>query len=240
MKEIFHFLRHAPATLALKRRLSQRELYDVVMDRADASGLANERKALTANLAGTVLEVGCGTGHMFSHYPATGRAEVIALEIDPAFAELARARASALPHITVREGDAERMPIEDASIDVVIIALVLCSVGDPMRVLAETRRVLRPGGQVRLIEHVRSTGAAAGLAMDLANPIWLALNGQGCRMNRNTERTLASAGFVLEEVHAFKLFAAGLPAFPMRRIVAHPPSGITKRVVSTDLPHLLA
>lgn len=221
MRELFHFLRHAPGTLVLKQRLSQEELYDVVMDRADAAGLADERRRLVSDLEGTVVEVGCGTGHMFPHYSA--RAKVIAIENDARFAARARERAKTVAaQVTVTDGDALALPLADASADAVVLGLVLCSVNDVPRALAEAKRVLAPGGELRLLEHVRSPRPITGLLMDAANPIWLALNGQGCRMNRDTERALADAGITVSEVEPFKVFSAGLPAFPMRRMRARP------------------
>lgn len=223
MKELFHFLRHAPATLVEKSRLSQREIYDVVMDRADEAGLARERAALVGDVRGDVLEIGCGTGHMFAHYPEGAR--VTGLELDADFAEAARRRAKkedVRAKIDVVLGDGGALPVPDASFDVVVSSLVLCSVDEPAKVLAEIKRVLRPGGEVRLIEHVRSPRPVAGVLMDVANPIWLFLNGQGCRLNRRTEQTLREQGFSLDDIVPFQVFSAGLPAFPMRRMIARP------------------
>jgi ubiquinone/menaquinone biosynthesis C-methylase UbiE len=215
LAEIVHLCRHAPATLALKRKLPQVELYATLIERADAAGLAQRRRELVEDLTGQVVEIGCGTGAMFRHYRD---ADVIGVEPDPAFAE--RARRELTPRITVVEGGGEALPLPDASVDAAVLALVLCSVDSVEAVLREVRRVVRPGGQVRLIEHVRSERRIAGALMDLANPLWLWLNGQGCRMNRDPLPALAHAGFEVLPPTSFQIFSAGMPAFPLRAIRA--------------------
>src|SRR5688572_31778372 len=103
IREVFHFLRHAPATLKLKKGLSQAELYDTLMDRADAAGLGARRDALVEGLHGDVLEIGAGTGRMFRRYRADAR--VTAIEPDPAFRERSVApAAAATARVTVVDG----------------------------------------------------------------------------------------------------------------------------------------
>jgi SAM-dependent methyltransferase len=218
--EIAHFVRHAPATLALKRRTTQAELYETIISRVDEAGMDEHRAALGRGLRGRVLEIGAGTGAMFRHYGPD--VDLVALEPDASFLELARPKAkSAACRVELVAGSAEQMPFADASFDGVVVALVMCSVPDIGRVLAEVVRVLRPQAPIRLIEHVKSPHAVAGALMSLLDPVWLALNGQGCHMNRDTEAELVRARLVLDDVRAFQLFAPGLPAFPMRRIEAH-------------------
>jgi len=101
-----------------------------------------------------------------------------------------------------------------------VLALVLCSVPSPAAVLAEVRRVLRPGGQLRLLEHVRSERPVAGWLMDRVDGAWLRLNAQGCHLNRDPRPALADAGFRVEHDDGVQVFSAGLPAFPMRVIRA--------------------
>jgi ubiquinone/menaquinone biosynthesis C-methylase UbiE len=219
LREVAHFVRHAPATLALKRRVSQDELYETVMARADAAGLVEQRAALVRGLRGRVLEIGAGTGAMFPHYAS--EVTLVALEPDERFVTRARDRvATAKCTVEIVVGSALDLPFPAGSFDAIVSCLVLCSVDDPTKALAEIARVARPGASVRLLEHVRSPHAVAGALMSLFDPIWVALNGQGCHMDRNTEQTLASAGFVLDAVHAFQVFSPGIPAFPMRRIEA--------------------
>lgn len=220
LSEIAHVLRHAPATLALKRKLPQEDLYDTLMARADAAGFAERRQALVAGLRGRVAEIGCGTGAMFQHY--TGVEHVTAVEPDPAFAAKAReaARTATVP-IEVIEADGAAMPLGDASVDAVVVALVLCSVPSVDAVCSEIVRIVKPGGEVRLLEHVKSPRRVAGALMAAVDPLWFRLNGQGCHLNRDPLPALARAGLEIDSVEPFQIWSAGLPAFPMRFIRAH-------------------
>lgn len=217
--EIAHVLRHAPATLALKRRVSQDELYATLIGRADEAGLADKRRAIVEGLRGHVVEIGCGTGAMFAHYEGIDR--VTAIEPDAAFAARAReaARAARVP-IEVLEASGEAIPLADGSVDAAVVALVLCSVPSVPVLCAEIARVVRPGGEVRLIEHVCSPRPVAGLLMRAVNPLWLWVNGQGCHLDRNPLPELERAGLHVERIEPFQIWSAGLPAFPMRAIFA--------------------
>lgn len=214
LREIGHFLRHAPGVLREQRGRSQAELYEHLMERAEGAGLGAARARLVGDLEGRVLEIGSGTGRTFRHYPAGAR--VVGVEPDAGFLGLRDGRFPAL------RGSGTALPFATDSVDHVVIALVLCSVPDPGAVLAEARRVLRPGGTVRLLEHVRSERAVAGLLMDAFDPIWLHLNRQGCHLNRRTEEHISSGGFEIIEREAFQLWSPGLPAFPMLRLSARP------------------
>ena len=108
----------------------------------------------------------------------------------------------------------------DAHFDAVVLGMVLCSVPSVKRVLAEAFRVLQRGGRLRALEHVRSEEVVPGFLMDLANPLWLRLNKQGCNWNRNPIGDIEAAGFVIDDVMAFKRFDTVMPAFPMRRVKA--------------------
>lgn len=221
LAEIGHFFRHAPATLALKRKLPQEELYATLIARADAAGLAERRRELVAGLRGHVVEVGCGTGAMFQYY-GDGVTKLSGIEPDAAFAAHARrAASSARVPVEVVDGTGEHLPFGDGLVDAIVLALVLCSVRDPDVVCRELARALRPGGEIRLLEHVRSPRAIAGGLMHAVNPLWLALNGQGCRMNRDPVPPLERAGFTIDRVEPFQIWSAGLPAWPMRLIFGH-------------------
>ncbi len=218
-RELGHFLRHAPAALRLKRRVGQAELYDHLCGASDEAGLGAWRARLVGDLTGDVLEVGAGTGLMFRHYGAGAR--VTALEPAAHFAALAAPRvAAATATIAVVDGTAEVLPGADGSRDGAVIGLVLCSVPRPATALAELARVLRPGAPLRLIEHVRSPRAVAGVLMRVANPLWRALNGQGCNLHRDPLPAIRAAGFTIDRVEPFQVFSPGLPAFPMRAIWA--------------------
>ncbi len=219
LREITHFVRHAPATLRLKRRLPQADLYATVMAGVDAAGMRDRRAALAAGLHGEVLELGAGTGLMFGHY--RGDVALTAVEPDAGFAALARQAAHAAPiPIEVVEAAGERLPFEAGRFDAAIVALVLCSVAEPATVLAELHRVLRPDAPLRLIEHVRSERRVAGALMRALDGAWVRLNGQGCHMARDPLPAIAAAGFTVETLTPFQIFSPGVPAFPMRWIEA--------------------
>ena len=197
------------------------ELYETIFDRAESLGLGEERRALVQDLAGDVLEIGCGTGRMFGHYGPGVR--LTAIEPDDSFRALADKRAAeARCHVRVAAGSAMALPFEDESFDAVVFSLVLCSVEDVSRALEEASRVLRPRGRLRALEHVRSPRPFSGALMRAADPFWVVLNGMGCHMSRDAEGALARAGFGIESVERFQVFAPCLPAFPMRRITATP------------------
>ena len=114
------------------------------------------RRELLSGLSGRVLEVGAGAGTNFEHYPP-GVSEVIAVEPERFLRERARVAASrAAVAITVLDGVAEQLPVEDGCCDAAVASLMLCSVPDQAVALAELRRVLRPRGELRFYEHVLS------------------------------------------------------------------------------------
>jgi len=218
LRELAHVARHAPRTLALMRRLPQHELYATLIASADAAGLADRRLALVRGLTGHVVEIGCGTGAMFPHYRDV---RVTALEPDADFATFARsAAAEAHTDIEVVDGTAERIPLAAGAADAAVVALVLCTVPSIDDACRELARVVRPGGQVRLLEHVRSPRRLAGKLMQLADPLWLRLNRQGCHMDRDPLPAIERAGLAVDRVESFQIWSAGLPAFPMRLVFA--------------------
>ena len=215
LKELSHFIRHLPEVMGMKRRMRQAELYQALMERSEAAGLGERRASLVADLRGDVLEIGCGSGLMFRHYARGAR--VTAVEPDGSFLRLARNQAAG---VALVRANGEDLPFPDGRFDAAVLAMVLCSVRSVEQVLREVRRVLKPGAPLRLIEHVRSERLVAGLLMDLANPLWRRMNGQGCNMNRRPVEALRAAGFDVAGVEPFEVFAAGVPAYPKRLIRA--------------------
>ncbi len=175
--------------------------YDFFMDRIDRAGAAEHRRRLVEEAGGEVLEIGAGTGKNLPLYGAAER--VVALEPDPAMRARARKAArQARVAVEVVEGDAIALPFRDASFDVVVFSLVLCTVPDPERALAEARRVLRPGGTVRFYEHVRAADPRLARWQDRLQRPW-GWVGRGCHPNRDTAAAVVGAGFgviSLEEV----------------------------------------
>ena len=183
--------------------------------RMDARGAAEHRRRLVAAAHGTVVEIGAGYGATFPYYPAavTG---VLALEPDPTLRDLALAAAIRAPvPVAVQDGVAEALPAADASIDVVVSSLVLCSVPEQSAALAEAVRVLRPGGLLLFYEHVRSANRVLGAAEDLLTPLWSRIAG-GCHPNRDTAAAIAGAGLTVQALERF-----GFSALPGNPRVAH-------------------
>ena len=122
--------------------------------RADRRGATEHRRRLLQDLTGRVLEMGAGNGLNFAHYPPTVT-EVVAIEPEPTLRAIAQQAAAGAPvPVTVRAGTADALPLEDGEMDAAVASLVLCSVPDQARALAELHRVLRPGAELRFYEHV--------------------------------------------------------------------------------------
>ncbi len=219
IKEIGHFIRNGKEVTKLQKLYPRAEFVDQMTTKADAQGYAEVRRDLVGDLTGRVLEVGCGTGAMFPYYAPAATVEAIEPEED--FLGIAMQKAKTSGRIRATEGNGMQLPFSAGSFDAVVFGLVLCSVPSVEQVLAETHRVLRSGGLLRALEHVRSEAPVSGFLMDLSDPLWLRLNRQGCHWNRNPIRQIESSGFALDDVQSFKRFDTVMPAFPMRNIKAH-------------------
>jgi ubiquinone/menaquinone biosynthesis C-methylase UbiE len=180
------------------------------------AAVREHRRRLVEGLSGDVVEIGCGDGVNFQHYPPTV-SSVLAVEPDPAVRELAaRAAVRAPVPVTVVEGTAESLPAADASFDAAVCSWVLCSVADPAAALAELRRVLRAGGELRFYEHVRATGGALALVQRVADATYWPRMLGGCRTRRDTEAAIRAAGFAIERLERFHHASSWLtiPASP--------------------------
>ncbi len=219
-KEIGHFIRTGKEIMPLQKQHPRAEFVDMMATRADEQGYGDVRRGLVGDLKGRILEVGCGTGSMFQYYGAG--ADVEAIEPEEDFLALAVSKATSHSKaIHASAGNGMDLTFADGSFDAVVFGLVLCSVPSVKRVLEESYRVLKPGGRLRALEHVRSPAAFPGFLMTLSNPLWLRLNKQGCRWNRNPLVEIEATGFQIDDVAAFKRFDTVLPAFPMRQVKAH-------------------
>jgi ubiquinone/menaquinone biosynthesis C-methylase UbiE len=177
-------------------------MYERISAEAERRGSAGHRDRMLAGLSGRVVEVGAGNGLNFAHYPATVT-EVVAVEPDDRLRGLAeRAAADAAAPVRVVPGHADELPAEDDSFDAAVASLVLCSVPEPADALAEIGRVLKPGGELRFYEHVRSSTAVRGKLEDLVTPLWRRAAG-GCHPNRRTAEAIAAAGFQMQQLDRF-------------------------------------
>ena len=146
--------------------------YERISTRLNDAGEVENRIELVSDAGGQGLEVGCGNGLNFEHY---------------------RAAAAPVP-VRLMRGLGESLPFPDGTFDTVVVSLVLCSVADTFRVAEEMARVLRSDGEVRFLEHVRSTGRASAAIQDAIAPVWAFFAGN-CHPNRNTVATLRAVGF---------------------------------------------
>lgn len=165
--------------------------YDGAVAVVDRLGLARLRRDLSRGIDGRVLELGVGSGRQLPHHPA--HAEVTAIDPDRSALGFAARRS---PHVRLMHAEAEELPFGDGEFDWVVSALVLCTVRDPGVVLGEVRRVLRPGGRLRALEHVVSPRPTLARVQRVLNPAWGRMAG-GCRLDRDTEGAIAAAGLAI-------------------------------------------
>lgn len=186
-------------------------LYARVSPRMEQAGLGERRDQLLAGLTGRVIEIGAGNGMNFAHYPPEVT-HVLAVEPEPRLRELAQARATdASVPIEVVDGTADHLPAEDATLDAAVASLVLCSVPDVAAALAEIRRVLRPGGQLRFFEHVRSDSPGlARVQRALDATVWPTFGG-GCHTHRDTRAAIEAAGFTIDDIDHLRLPPTRIP-----------------------------
>jgi len=182
--------------------------YDRLMAASERGGLARHRQALLAGATGRVLEVGGGTGANLPYY---GRSvsELVIAEPDPFMRRRLACRLRGYPiPAEVLGATAEALPCASGSFDCAVVTLVLCTTADPQRALAEVRRVLKPGGRLYFIEHVRSEDRAIARWQDRLRAPWAFL-ARGCQCNRSTLEHLRATGFTVTA-----LGRDGLPRAP--------------------------
>jgi ubiquinone/menaquinone biosynthesis C-methylase UbiE len=164
------------------------------------------RDELVAGLTGRIVEIGAGNGMNFSHYPPAV-VEVVALEPEPYLRGKAQAAARAASvAVSVRDGRAAPLPFEDASFDAAVASLVLCTVPDPSGALLELRRVVKPGGELRFMEHVRADHRPKSEIQRWLDRtgIW-PLVGGGCHCSRDTVAAIDRAGFKVQRRRCYTL-----------------------------------
>ena len=180
------------------------KIYDGFMAKSEEACLAQWRRDLLAGVSGRVLEVGSGTGVNLAHYPDTV-SELVLTEPDPHMRSQleAKLRNASLSFATrVEDVALEALPFDDATFDVVVSTLVLCSVRDPVRAVEEARRVLKPGGELRFLEHVAAHDRPDRLRWQrIVEPVWKRAAGN-CHLTRRTAETISAAGFEVGDVYA--------------------------------------
>lgn len=177
-------------------------VYDPINRGAEHGWLGRRRDALLGDLAGEVLEIGAGTGSNLPHYRAASR--VVACEpLAPMRARLAAKLPEATVPVEVCSAPAEELPFPDASFDAVVATLVLCTVRDVGRALAEVRRVLRPTGELRFLEHGGAQPGSRGAWQRRLDPIWSRV-GQGCHLTRDARANVEAAGFTITRFEEFE------------------------------------
>lgn len=177
-------------------------IYDRFMRASERACLEGWRSELLADLSGSILEIGAGTGANLSRYPSSVSRLVLVDDDRHMLAKLEeRLREGARPEtkIEIREASAVSLPFPDASFDAVVSTLVLCSVPDPDVVLREIRRVLRPNGTFVYLEHVADEEGTSRFAWQRrVEPVWRRLAGN-CHLTRRTGDAIRRAGFVVED-----------------------------------------
>ena len=172
--------------------------YDWFLGMSERAGLAERRRELLSAAHGRTIEVGAGTGLNLAHYP-TGP-ELVLAEPNGHMAARLRARVEhSLRIAQVVQAPGERLPFPDASFDTAVMTLVLCTAPDPEVVLADVARVLRPGGQLLFLEHVRSSEPRLARWQDRLHGPWKLFAG-GCHCNRLTLETIEASAFEVESV----------------------------------------
>jgi len=182
--------------------------YDSVQENYEQY-IAPRKRAMFAGVSGTVVEIGPGTGANLAYLPRGCR--WIGIEPNGYMHAQLRERAErAGIHAEFRVGSAERIEATDATADVAISTLVLCSVPDVARTLAEVRRVLKPGGRFLFIEHVVGRTRGLRLTQWFMRPAWYVF-GDGCRTNRDIGQAIRDAGFGSAAIEEFRSPSPPLP-----------------------------
>jgi ubiquinone/menaquinone biosynthesis C-methylase UbiE len=172
-------------------------IYDPFLWFGERLGMARRRRDLLAHAEGRVLEIGAGTGLNLRHYRDSIEALVLTEPVEPMAAKLEGRVERLGPLARVHRAPAEALPFADDSFDTVVSTIVLCTVEDPVRALSEIARVLRPGGRLLFIEHLRSDTERWGRWQDLLERPWAAF-GCGCRCNRRTLELIAQSPLRIE------------------------------------------
>jgi ubiquinone/menaquinone biosynthesis C-methylase UbiE len=174
-------------------------IYDPLLWVAERAGMAQQRAALLSQARGQVLELGAGTGLNLPHYPDRLEELVLTEPSPPMVARLERRAKQSGTASSVMAADAERLPFEEDRFDTVVSTLVLCTVDEPRQAIDEIARVLRPGGKLLFLEHVRSDSRRLARWQDRLHRPWHAF-AAGCNANRATVDMLRESPLHVEAV----------------------------------------
>jgi ubiquinone/menaquinone biosynthesis C-methylase UbiE len=196
-------------------------MYDRFMAGTERAGLAQRREALLADASGDVLEIGGGTGLNLPHYGPAVQTLTVTEPDRHMLGRLERRAGGLARPVTVLRAPAEDLPFDDDTFDVAVSTVVLCSVDDQPRALRELLRVLRPGGRLLFVEHVRSDDPSLARRQDRMN--WLNRVVTRCDCNRPTLASIEAAGFTVTRLERGTLPKAPGFAAPMLVGVAKAP-----------------
>ena len=214
-------------------------MYDRMTGKIERAGLGEHRRALIGQASGDVLEIGGGTGANLDYYGDGMRSLTLVEPEKPMLKRLERHIEQRAPWAKVLRAPAEDLPFNDASFDVVVSTLVLCTVDDVPRAVRELHRVLRPGGRLLFIEHVRSDDPALARRQDRMQPINVRV-AHGCHPNRRTLDSIRDAGFEVTSLehdtlkHAPKFIQPLIVGVATRRDLQHGDQAGTATLAGTS------
>jgi ubiquinone/menaquinone biosynthesis C-methylase UbiE len=178
-------------------------MYDRGLKRTEEAGLREMRRETLRAARGRTIDLGAGTGANLGLYPDPVT-ELVLAEPDPHMAKRLRPRLGGLERSELVEAPAERLPFEDGSFDTAVFTLVLCTVPDPTAALTEVARILKPGGMLLFVEHVRADSPGLARWQDRLEKPWRFI-GDGCHCNRDTVAAIEASPLTVERVERGKL-----------------------------------
>lgn len=190
-------------------------LYDRGLKATEEGGLRQMRRELLSQASGKTIDLGAGTGVNLDLFPEAV-SELVMVEPDPHMLKQLRAKAASRGGVEISDASAQELPFADDSFDTAVFTLVLCTVPDPQAALAEAARVLRPGGRLLFVEHVRSRHPDLARWQDRLEKPWRFL-ADGCHCNRDTVAMIEASQFELGQIEHDRLPKAP----PIVRPLAH-------------------
>ena len=178
-------------------------LYDRGLKATEENGLRDMRREVLSAASGRTVDLGAGTGVNLDLYP-DAVSELVMVEPDPHMIKQLRAKAAGRGGVEILEASAQDLPFADDSFDTAVFTLVLCTVPDPELALREAARVLKPGGTLLFIEHVRADEAGLARWQDRLEKPWRFL-ADGCHCNRDTVAMIEASPLKLEQVEQGEL-----------------------------------